>query len=138
MQEPIEDGCCQNLISEDLTPLAVGFVRGVDDRTSAVTAADKLKQELGRHPVEREVAHLVQDEQLGAAERLQPMVQAVFCGIAVKLVQKVDHGREIDAGGALDSGHAQGNRQMGLTDAKRTQEQLIVTARGRNQVLAWS
>ena len=77
-----------------------------DDRTPAVAAADELKQELSGHAVEGEVPHLIQDKQPGSAEGMQPMVEVVFFGIRVQLVQQIHHGREIDTGGLLDSGHA--------------------------------
>jgi hypothetical protein len=68
--------------------------------------SDQLKQELSGHAVEGEVPHLIQDEQLGSAKGMQPMVEAVFFRIPVQLVQQIHHGREIDAGGLLNGGHA--------------------------------
>jgi len=52
--------------------------------------SDQLKQELGCHAVQWKVPHLVQDEQLGTAEGVEPMVQPVLFGIAVQLVEQVD------------------------------------------------
>ena len=46
MQESIQDGRCQDLIGEDIAPLAIGLVAGQDDRAPAITATDGLKQEL--------------------------------------------------------------------------------------------
>ena len=63
---------------------------------------------------------------MGRHKRVQAMVQAIFLGVAVEDVEQVDHGREVDADGLLDGGHAQGDRQMGLADARRAQEQDVL------------
>ena len=85
VQQPVQDGGRQDLVGKDVAPVAVGLVRGQDDRAAAVAAADELEQELGGHAVEREVAHLVQDQQLGPAEGVQAVVKAVLLGVPVEL-----------------------------------------------------
>lgn len=83
VQQAIQNGRGQHLVREDVAPLAIGLVAGQDDAVPLVAATDQLEQELGRLAVEREVAHLVQDEQLGATQRVEPMSQAVLLGILV-------------------------------------------------------
>lgn len=65
------------------------------------------------------------------AERVQPLVQAVFSGISVQLVQEIDHRDEIDAGGVLKGGHAQGDRQVHLPDSRWAQK--VYSLRGMRQ-----
>ena len=47
MRQPVQNSCRQNLVGEDVAPVAVGLVRGQGDRTTAAAAADELKRELG-------------------------------------------------------------------------------------------
>src|SRR3989304_1187251 len=51
-----------------VSPLAVGLVGGEDDGAALVAASHQLEQEVCGGPVEGEVAHLVDNEELGLAE----------------------------------------------------------------------
>jgi hypothetical protein len=47
MQQPIEDGCCDDRIAEDRSRLSIALVRGQDDRASFVACADQLEEDGG-------------------------------------------------------------------------------------------
>ena len=65
MQQPVQQGGCQDLIGEQLTPFAERFVAGQDDGALFITFGYQLEQEGGDGAFQRQIAHLIEDEQLG-------------------------------------------------------------------------
>lgn len=64
----IEDGCCDDRIAEDRSPLATTLVRGEDGGTSFVWCADQLEDmvTLRSSIIERQVTHIIDDQYLGS------------------------------------------------------------------------
>ena len=87
MEQTIEDSGGQDVVSEDVAPLAKGFVACKDDAASLIATADELEEELGYHAVQWEVAHLVQDQEFRFAHSEQSVGEAILLGI---LVQHLD------------------------------------------------
>ena len=58
----------QDLVAEELGPLGDALVRGSDQRALRVAAIDELKEAVGIRPLKRQVAHLIDTEQLGGAD----------------------------------------------------------------------
>jgi hypothetical protein len=57
VQQPIEDGCCDDRVAEDRSSLGVAFVQCEDDRASFVTCADELEEDGAAEIVQRYIAH---------------------------------------------------------------------------------
>ncbi len=62
--DSVDHRLCQPGVGEDLTPLAEGQVRRDDQRAALVALGDHLEDELGRSGGQREVAELVEDDEL--------------------------------------------------------------------------
>jgi hypothetical protein len=65
IENPVQDGCCDHLIPEDLIPLAEGPVGGLDQGSFFVTPGDELEEEMRAVAVDWDVFNLVDDEELG-------------------------------------------------------------------------
>ena len=65
MQEAIEDGGGDYGIAEHGAPLADAAVAGDQDGTPLVAAADELEEEVRGIGLQRQVAALVNDQELG-------------------------------------------------------------------------
>jgi hypothetical protein len=64
-------GCGDDVVGERFAPAAEGQVRGDHDRALLVARGDELKEQVRRVLVERDVADLVDDDQLVATDLLQ-------------------------------------------------------------------
>ena len=64
VQQPVEDRTGDYGIAEDLTPGAETLIAGDDDRTALVTARDQLEEQVGALAVDRQIANLIDDQQL--------------------------------------------------------------------------
>ena len=65
MQQTVEDGAGDHRVAEHLTPGTETLVAGDDDRAALVTARDQLEEQVGALAVDRQIADLIDDEQLG-------------------------------------------------------------------------
>ena len=71
MDEPVDQGGGDHRVAEDLAPLLEAAVGGDDDRAAFVAAGDQREEQVGGLALERQVADLVDDEQLVALEAAQ-------------------------------------------------------------------
>ena len=81
--QPVEQGGGHPLPLEHLPPLAEGHVAREQHTAPLVPLAEHLEQELGPLPREREVAQLVQDQQVQALKLLPQPIQLIV-SVAVK------------------------------------------------------
>ena len=77
VDESVDERRGDHRIAEDLAPLLEGAVRGDDDRASFVAAGDEREEEVGGLALEREVADLVDDQELVALQPPEFLVQGV-------------------------------------------------------------
>jgi hypothetical protein len=77
VDEPVDQGRGHHRVAQDLVPLLEGAVRGDDDRAACVAARDEREQQVGRLALERQVADLVDDEQVVALEAAQLALELV-------------------------------------------------------------
>jgi hypothetical protein len=77
VDEPVDQGRGHHRVAQDLAPLLEGAVRGDDDRAALVAARDEREQQVGRLALERQVADLVDDEQVVALEAAQLALELV-------------------------------------------------------------
>jgi hypothetical protein len=68
VDQPVDEGGGDHRVAEDLAPLLEAAVRDDDDRAALVAAGDEGEEQVGGLAFEREVADLVDDEQLVALE----------------------------------------------------------------------
>src|SRR5437867_8830679 len=126
VQQAVEDGGGDDPVAEDFPPDSERLVGGDQDGALLIAARDELEEEVRRHPVDGQVANLVEDEQLRLNEELEPLLQTAF---AQSPGQGGDEPRRGGEGGAVTQGTSlqpQSHRQVGLADTRRTQEQDIV------------
>src|SRR6266545_7504413 len=68
VDEPVDQGGGDHGVAEDLAPLLEAAVGGDDDRAALVAPGDEREEEVGCAALERQVADLVDDEQVVALE----------------------------------------------------------------------
>ena len=95
MQQPVEDGRGDDVVGEDRAPVAVAIVGGQDDGPLLIPFRDQLEEAGGGERVQRQVAHLVQDEQLGLDQQAHPFLQLVLVAGALELGDEVLDGDEV-------------------------------------------
>ena len=78
VQQAVEDGGGDHGVAKDLAPGAQALIAGQDDRAPLVAARDQLKEEIGALAIDGDVADLVDDQQLGLRQDLQPFVEAAL------------------------------------------------------------
>lgn len=64
MDQPVYDCVCDDGIAEDLTPFRQGLIGGDDHGSLLVPCGDKLEEQTGDVPVDREIPYLIDDEKL--------------------------------------------------------------------------
>ena len=75
VEHPVEQRGGHDLVVQGLSPLLEALVGGEHGRSVLVAPVDKLEEQDGAAPGDREVADLVDDQECGVGEGLQPMVE---------------------------------------------------------------
>jgi len=114
VQEPVQGGAGHDrVIGKDLAPVGEGLVAGEDDGLAVFVAlANDLEQERGLGGIEREVANLVDDEQLGPGQIFHFPVEFVFGQGHGQFPGHIDGGGEVDAVAQFRTQHAEGGGQV--------------------------
>jgi hypothetical protein len=71
MQQSVENRGGQDLVAEDGAPLRHDLIGGDEQAAALVAPRDELKEEMGAPPFKRQVAELVDDEELRLAVEQQ-------------------------------------------------------------------
>src|SRR3954453_6830095 len=122
MQQAIEDGCGDDRISEDRAPLAIALVRSQDDRASFVACTDELEEDSGPEIIQWQIAHLIDDEDLGSKIDTHAPIKPCFAIGAAEISDQIMRGHEVSAVAGLDGGLGQGHGKMRLPDSRRTEQ----------------
>ncbi len=64
MQNPIENSRSDNVILEDITPFAIGFIGSENDRRFLVSPGDQLEETVRSQLVKRQITDLIYDQKL--------------------------------------------------------------------------
>ena len=64
MKQSIQNRGCDDCIAEDRTPLAIALVGNKYDAASFVAGADELKENRRAQLIQRQIAHLINDQHL--------------------------------------------------------------------------
>jgi hypothetical protein len=78
VQDPVQDGRGDDRVAEDLVPLGEAPVRGQDQRFFFVPPGDELEEQMRAVTVDGDVADLVDNQKLGLAVELQPLLDPVL------------------------------------------------------------
>ena len=78
MQQAIEDRRGDDGIAKHLTPLAEALVGGEDNRAPLIAPRDELEEEVRPMLVNRDVADLVDDQQLGQTILLEALLEPIL------------------------------------------------------------
>ena len=119
VQQAVEDGGGDHRVAEDVPPGAEALVAGDDDRAALVAAADELEEQVGALAIDRDVADLVDDQDLRLGEELELLVEAVLGERLAEGGDEPGRGGEQRPVAQLAGLEAEGDREMGLADAGR-------------------
>src|SRR5687767_2654922 len=129
MQQAIEDGGGQHVVAKDGAPLRHDLI-GRDQHAAALVAAcDQLEEEMGAASLERQVAELVDDQQLGLAEKHQAVRQLPVGLGPCEGGEQCGGADEKDRVASLDDGAPESNGEMRLADARRTKDEDVFRLR---------
>src|SRR5271165_932197 len=97
MGEAIEQRRCHLWVSEHARPFAEGEIGGDQDRGALVEPADEVKEKLAAGLRERQVAELVEDDEVHAGEIIGHAALASRACLGLELVDEIDGGEEAAA-----------------------------------------
>ena len=117
-------------------PVAVALVGGQDDGALLVRLTYPLEQAGGGEGVQRQVAHLIGDQQLGLDQQTHPLLQLVLVLGALELGGEVLDGDEVDRRAGDDGLGAKRDRQMRLACIPLSVPIGVCYHRGGNQPVA--
>lgn len=122
MQETIEDGGRDVRIAEDRAPVPIALVAAQDNAAALVAGADQLEEDHGAQVVQRQVAHLIDHQDLGRQVDAKAAVQAAFPIRAPEIGNQVMRGDEVRAEARLNRLDGEGDTEMRLAHPGRAQE----------------
>jgi hypothetical protein len=112
MQQPVENRGGQDLVAEDGAPLRHELIGGDQQAAAPIAAGDQLKEEVGAPPFKRQVAELVDDEELRLAAKQQAVGRLPFGLRFGQGGQQRRGAGEEDRVAGFDDGTAQGDRDV--------------------------
>ena len=107
-------------ITEDARPFAEGEIGGDDDRGALVEAADGVEQQLPTGLGERQIAELVEDDEVQTGEIIGEPSLAACSPLGLEPVDQIDGVEEASARTGSYTAARDGDRQMRLAGAGRT------------------
>ena len=125
MEQAVEDRSRDDRVAEDRAPFAVALVRSENDASSFVTGADQLEENRRAQIVERQISHLVDDEDFRGQIDSQPAIQPSFALSSPQIRHQIVSSHEVRGLSGLNRRFRQGHRQMSFSDAGRSQQDHI-------------
>ncbi len=122
MGEPVEQRGGHFGVTEHGRPLAEGQVGGDQDRGLFVKLADEMEEQLAAGLGKWQIAKLIEDGEVEAAELIGDTSLAPDSGLGFEAVDEID---DIVEAATLSGAHAvaaDGNRQMGITGSGSADE----------------
>ena len=118
VHDPVDDRGRELVVREDRAPFAGPDVRGGRDAPPLVAARDDPVEQARPVDVERHVAELVQDDQVGPAEVPEHRVEVPVAFGLAELEHELRGLPEPHAPAPFDGDHAQGGGQVGLSASR--------------------
>ncbi len=104
-------------VAEDTRPFAEGKIGGDDHRGTLVEPADGVEQQLPAGLGERQIAELVEDDEVQAGEIIGKPSLAAGPPLGLEPVDQIDGVEEASARSGADTAPRDGDRQMRLAGA---------------------
>jgi hypothetical protein len=128
VDEPIDQGRRHDLIAEDLAPVLEAFVAGQDRRRMFIASGEELEEEHRPGPRDGEIADLVDDHQAREHEGAEAVREPAAALGLFKRVEQIGECREVDAPAMFRRRDGETEREVGLPDAGRAEEDDILFA----------
>jgi site-specific DNA recombinase len=125
VDQAVDHGGGHRGVAEHLTPPAERLVGAHDEARPLVAGAHELEEEVGRLRLERDVAHLVTDEQRDAPQPVELLVELPCAVGDAEAVHPLPGGGEGDPVAGLAGPDADGDRQMRLARPRRPEEDRV-------------
>src|SRR5271165_4737554 len=122
MGEAIEERRGHLWVSEHARPFTEGEIGGEEDRGALVEPADEVEEKLAAGLGERQVAELVEDDEVHAGESIGDAALAPGARLGLKLVDKIDGGEEAPAPPGADAASRNGDHCVRLAGAGSADE----------------
>jgi hypothetical protein len=129
MGQTVEERGGHLCITEDAGPFTERQVGGDDDGCPLIEAADQMEEELPAGLGEGQVAELVEDQEVEAAEEIGQPALSFGAGFRVKLVDQIDAVEEAATCAVSNAGAGNRDGKVGLSwSAPIEWSSLIVSA----------
>lgn len=81
VKDPVKDSGSDDMVTEDLAPFTIRLVRGEYCGRFLISARNQVKEAMGALTVEREISHLVHNQEMELCETLDPFFEfiLIFC-----------------------------------------------------------
>src|SRR6516165_903189 len=122
MSEPVEQRGGHLGIAEHAGPLSEGEVGGDDDGGALVKPTDEVEQKLAAGLCERQVAQLVENDEVHAGQMFGEPALSAVAGLGLETIDEVDDIVEASSGAIADTASRDGDGQMGLAGARSADE----------------
>jgi len=110
--EPVEERGGHLGVAEDGRPLTERQVGCDDDRGPFIELADQVKQELATGLVEREIAKLVEDQEVEAGDQVCGPPLSFSLGFCIELVDQIYDVEEPSPSAVSDASARDADREM--------------------------
>jgi hypothetical protein len=120
VREAVEQRCGHFGIAKNTRPFTEGEIRGDDDRRAFVEAAYCMEQQLAAGLSERQIAELVEDNEVETGEEVSEPTLPSGAALGLKTIDQVDRVEEAPPSSAADTASGNRDRKMisyGLSNA---------------------
>lgn len=129
VDEAVDHGGGDDVVGEGFAPAAEGQVAGDDDGALFVAGRDELEEQVGCVGVEGQVADLVDDDQAVPLDLLEFGVELPCLMGGLESADSGAGGVEQDAVAVLRGLDPQADREVGLADAGRPEQDHVLSLR---------
>ena len=119
VEQAVEQRGGDDLVAEDVAPLAEAAVGGEDHGAALISSVDELEEQIGAAWSDREVADLVDDQQGIAGNEADALLELALAFGLGQRGDDVGQGAEVDALAGLDRLDAERGGEVGLAGARR-------------------
>src|SRR5580704_10281116 len=130
VQDAIEHRGGQHAVAgESAVPTAEGEIRGENHRAAFVASLDDLKEQIGLLAAQRQIADLVDDQQLVSIDRtMHDLAITVLTLRGLQHQHQIGRGKETGLVALLSGEIAERDREMSLAHARRSEEDHVLGA----------